>query len=187
MPSGCVTLNIVLRARDGADWNAQHSQQGDLSSSSLSISLHTSLIFSIWISRKTVKLLAIWWQFYQFTFWSLKVYFGEDSQARCLPFHWQPLEIAHVQSHLREGDFLIAQTKWLIPRTWDCIIMEEKSGKFNSKVINPQISLFTAQLGERKHLALFTCQEYQKVQLSLSYLNRNKRTLKVIGLMQKLF
>jgi len=38
----------------------------------------------------------------------------------------------NVQSHLRDGDFLIAQTKWLIPRIWDCIIMEKK---FSSKVI----------------------------------------------------
>lgn len=128
MPSGCVTLNIVLRARDGADWNAQHSQQGDLSSSSssLSISLHISYILHLNIKEDSETFSYIWWQFYQFTFWSLKVYFGEDSQARCLPFHWQPLEIAHVESHLRNGDFLIAQTKWLIPRTWDCIIMEKK-------------------------------------------------------------
>ncbi len=88
-------------------------------------SLPTPLIFPIWLSKKTVELLAIWWHFYQFTFWSLKVYFEEDSQARCLPFHQQLLEMAHVRTHLRDRHFLIAQTKWLIPGAWDCITMEK--------------------------------------------------------------
>ncbi len=148
-------------------------------------SLPTPLIFPIWLSKKTVELLAIWWHFYQFTFWSLKVYFEEDSQARCLPFHQQLLEMAHVRTHLRDRHFLIAQTKWLIPGAWDCITME-KSGKFNSKVINPQISHHTAQLGERTLLTPFTCQEYQKVQLSLSNVTINNHTLKLSRFTQQL-
>lgn len=46
---------------------------------------------------------------------------------------------------------------------------KKSSGKFNSEVIHSQISLHIAQLGERQLLALFTCQQYQKVHLSLVY------------------
>lgn len=121
-----------------------------------------------------MKVLAIWSHFYQFTFWSLKVYFGEDSQELCLPFHQQPLEIAHVRSHLGDGDFLIAQTKWLIPRTWDCITVEEKMANSIVKLLILRFPFSQHSSGRETFGSIYLSGISESTNITVIFVNRKR-------------